>query len=136
MPIGAPDVIRSFDKIRNHFGVNRIAQAGALAALADQPYLRETVGRIAAAREEIARIAAANGLEALPSATNFVTIDCGQDGAFARGACFSNSSPPTCSCGCRVLPRSTAASASAPAAPADLAVLAEALPKALAAARG
>ena len=25
-----------------------------------------------------------NGLTALPSATNFVTIDCGRDGAFAR----------------------------------------------------
>ena len=29
-------------------------------------------------------IAADNGLQALPSATNFVTVDCGRDGAFAR----------------------------------------------------
>ena len=29
-------------------------------------------------------IAAQHGLRALPSATNFVTIDCGADGAFAR----------------------------------------------------
>jgi histidinol-phosphate aminotransferase len=32
----------------------------------------------------LAGIAAANGLRALPSATNFVTIDCGRDGDYAR----------------------------------------------------
>ena len=39
---------------------------------------------VTAARERIARIAQANGLSPLPSATNFVTIDCGRDGQFAR----------------------------------------------------
>jgi len=82
--LGEAGVIRSFDKIRNHFGVNRIAQAGALVALADQAYLRQAVANIAAARTEIARIAAGCGLQALPSATNFVAIDCGRDGTFAR----------------------------------------------------
>ncbi|MEM9903200.1 MAG: hypothetical protein AAF865_17800, partial [Pseudomonadota bacterium] len=43
-----------------------------------------TVARVAAARAEIGRVAAAQGLIALPSATNFVAIDCGRDGAFAR----------------------------------------------------
>ena len=37
-----------------------------------------------AARERIATIARDNGLVPLPSATNFVTIDCGRDGDFAR----------------------------------------------------
>ena len=55
-----------------------------MAALADQPYLRATVQNIEEARAGIAQIAGANGLEPLPSATNFVTIDCGRDGAFAR----------------------------------------------------
>ncbi len=82
--IGEAGLIRSFDKIRNHFGVNRIAQAGALAALADQAWLAEVQARVAAARERIATIARANGLTPLPSATNFVTIDCGKDGDFAR----------------------------------------------------
>ena len=40
--------------------------------------------QIEEAKARITRIAAANGLVALPSATNFVTIDCGQDGAFAK----------------------------------------------------
>ncbi len=81
---GHTDLILAFNKIRNHFGVNRIAQAGALAALSDQDYLRKTIDRVAAARERIAGIAAANGLAALPSATNFVAVDCGRDGDFAR----------------------------------------------------
>jgi histidinol-phosphate aminotransferase len=82
--LGHPDVIRHFDKIRNHFDVTRMSQAGAIAALADQPYLKEVVARIARARERISAIATANGLKALPSATNFVAVDCGRDGTFAR----------------------------------------------------
>ena len=82
--IGAPDLITAFNKVRNHFGMARISQAGALAALADQSYLQTVIDTVAAARTRIAQIAAANGLEALPSAANFVTIDCGADGDFAR----------------------------------------------------
>jgi len=82
--MGAPDLIRSFDKIRNHFGMNRAAQAGALAALMDQDYLAQTIANVAEARNAIARIAAENGLSALPSATNFVAIDCGRDADYAK----------------------------------------------------
>lgn len=82
--MGAPDLIRSFDKIRNHFGVNRVAQAGALAALQDEDWLAKTIARMAEARDRIAEIAAANGLHSLPSAANFVAVDCGRDGDFAR----------------------------------------------------
>ncbi len=82
--IGAPTLIGAFNKLRNHFAVNRIAQAGALAALADQSYLKEVCSKIAATRLTIADLADQNGLRALPSATNFVTVDCGADGAFAR----------------------------------------------------
>jgi histidinol-phosphate aminotransferase len=82
--IGEASVIKSFDKIRNHFGVNRIAQAGALAALADEAHLKWVLEQVAAARERIAAIGRANGLKPLPSATNFVTMDCGRDGAHAR----------------------------------------------------
>jgi histidinol-phosphate aminotransferase len=82
--IGHPSLIRSFEKVRNHFGIGRIAQAGALAALADQPWLAEVRAKVAASRERIARIVHQNGLAALPSATNFVTVDCGRDGTFAK----------------------------------------------------
>lgn len=80
---GHAAAIEPFDRIRNHFGITRLTQIAALAALEDQEYLRDTVARVAAGRERIGRIAAANGLTALPSATNFVAVDCGADGAFA-----------------------------------------------------
>ncbi len=82
--LAAPDVARAFDKLRNHFGVNRVAQAGALAALGAEDWLGEVIARVGGSRERIAEIAVANGLRPLPSATNFVAIDCGADGAFAR----------------------------------------------------
>ncbi|MBT8152322.1 pyridoxal phosphate-dependent aminotransferase [Epibacterium ulvae] len=79
-----PDLIRAFDKIRNHFGVNRLAQVAALAAVHDHNGLAERLTQITTARERIAQIARNNGLEPLPSACNFVTIDSGADGNFAR----------------------------------------------------
>ena len=80
---GEPGLIRSFEKIRTHYGVNRMAQVAGVAALADQAYLSDVVGRIAAARDRIAGIARDNGLVPVPSTANFVTIDCGSDGAYA-----------------------------------------------------
>ena len=82
--IGETAAIRDFEKIRNHYGVNRMALVACEAALADQAYLAEVVRRVAAGRRRITSIAAANGLAAITSATNFVTIDCGRDGSFAR----------------------------------------------------
>ncbi|MEM8750820.1 MAG: pyridoxal phosphate-dependent aminotransferase [Pseudomonadota bacterium] len=82
--IGHRDPINAFNKVRNHFGVNRIAQAGALAALADQEWLNHVIGEVHQANAAIAEIARANGLTPLETATNFVTIDCGHDGDFAK----------------------------------------------------
>ncbi|MDO5632918.1 MAG: pyridoxal phosphate-dependent aminotransferase [Paracoccus sp. (in: a-proteobacteria)] len=82
--IGAPELVAGFDRIRNHFGVGRIAQAGALAALADQGWLHQVIAQVAAARDRIGQIAARHGMVALPSATNFVAVDTGRDGDFAR----------------------------------------------------
>lgn len=82
--LGERGFVSAFDRVRNHYGVNRVGQIGALAALRDQGYLGRAVEQIARARGRIAAIAADNGLRALASATNFVAIDCGRDGAFAR----------------------------------------------------
>ena len=82
--IAAPALAQAFDKIRNHFGMGRIAQAGALAALADQDWLAQVQTRVARGRARLAEIARANGADPLPSATNFVTMDLGRDGDFAR----------------------------------------------------
>lgn len=82
--IAAPGLARAFDKVRNHFGMNRAAQLAAIAALADRDWTAQTVARVAAARARIAAIGGGCGLRALPSATNFVTLECGGDGALAR----------------------------------------------------
>jgi histidinol-phosphate aminotransferase len=82
--LGHPDVVSAFDKIRNHFGVTRMGQAGAMAALADGEYLAMNVARVKRAREKIAQIARASNLAPIASATNFVAIDCGRDGTYAR----------------------------------------------------
>jgi histidinol-phosphate aminotransferase len=76
-------VIEAFDKVRNHYGINRVGQLGALAALLDQEYLGHAVAEIVAARQRIATIAVENGLSPLASAANFVAIHCGADGTFA-----------------------------------------------------
>lgn len=81
---GPASLIREFEKVRNHYGMSRTSQLGALAALADQAYLAEAIGKIARARDRISAIARDNGLAPLPSATNFVAIDCGGDGAHAK----------------------------------------------------
>ncbi|MER8490904.1 pyridoxal phosphate-dependent aminotransferase [Mesorhizobium australicum] len=81
--VAETQVISDFEKIRNHYGVSRMAQIAGVEALADQAYLKTVVARVAAGRRRIADIAEQNGLKPLASATNFVTIDCGHDGAFA-----------------------------------------------------
>lgn len=82
--IGHPEVISAFDKIRNHFGISRISQAGAIAAIHDQAWVAQVKSEVIKSRARIRDIARDNGLTPLPSATNFMTIDCGRDGAFAK----------------------------------------------------
>ena len=128
--VGARPLIRAFDKIRNHFGMNRTAQVGALAALQDTGWLDEVVRLVANAREEIGRIARENGLTPLPSATNFVTVDCGADGAFAKAVLDGLIAEGIFVRMPFVAPQNRCIRISA-GRPEDLAALAEALPKAL-----
>ncbi|MEO9826637.1 MAG: pyridoxal phosphate-dependent aminotransferase [Paracoccaceae bacterium] len=81
---GHVELVKAFEKIRNHFGMNRISQAAALAALKDNDWVAHVLGEVERARARISEIAQAHGLTPLASATNFVTLDCGSDGAFAR----------------------------------------------------
>jgi histidinol-phosphate aminotransferase len=132
--LGESRLIQAFEKVRNHYGINRVGQIGALAALDDQAYLLETVARIARARHEIARIALMHGLVPIPSAANFVAIDCGRDAAFATRvlqnllAAGVFARKPAVAPLDRCIRVSTGPDA-------DLAVFAEVLPMALAAAR-
>ena len=82
--IGHAGVIATFDKVRNHYGINRVGQIGALAALNDQTYLAQAVTKIATARERISDAARANGLRPITSSASFIAIDCGRGGPFAK----------------------------------------------------
>ena len=82
--IAAPALAQAFDKLRNHFGVGTVAQAGALAALHDPHHISHVRGQIATARLQLIQIATENGITALPSATNFTCLDLGRDGDYAR----------------------------------------------------
>jgi histidinol-phosphate aminotransferase len=67
----------AFQKIRQHFGVNRTAQIGALAALRDDAYKASVVAEVARGREEYAELGRRLGTRTLPSATNFVCFEIG-----------------------------------------------------------
>ena len=77
-------LIKSFEKIRNHFGMNRSAQKAAFEALSDNQWLLEMVQKVENGRQKIYKIAAENNLKSITSATNFVAIDCGKDSNFAK----------------------------------------------------
>ncbi|MAY61325.1 MAG: histidinol-phosphate aminotransferase [Rhizobiales bacterium] len=80
---GTTGTISRFDRVRNHFGVNRLGQVAALAALADELWLAHVKSSVSRSLERIAEIGRGNGLAPLPTATNFIALDCG-DGARAK----------------------------------------------------
>lgn len=75
--IANPRLIRAYDKIRNHFGVNRLAQIAALASLRDTNMLPNVVQAVETGRQRIYTMANDMNLSYLPSSTNFVAVDLG-----------------------------------------------------------
>ena len=73
------DIIRTFDKVRLHFGVSLVAQAGALASLRDPAFVASVVKAVEAGREGYRELAEDVGISSLPSQTNFVAFDFGTD---------------------------------------------------------
>lgn len=73
--IAHPDMIAGFNKIRNHFGVSRLAQIAALASLNDNTFLNTVRDQVETGRQRIYTFADKQKLNYLPSATNFVAVD-------------------------------------------------------------
>lgn len=71
-----PEIITAFNKVRLHFNVNLVAQTGALASLQDPDFVKSVVQEVETGRRDYEALAHNLGLKTLPSATNFVTIDC------------------------------------------------------------
>ena len=91
--IATPEIVEAFDKVRNHYGINRVGQLGALAALGDQAYLAEVVARIARARERIAAIARDHGLDATCPRPPTSWLSIAAAAALLPSACSTASSP-------------------------------------------
>ncbi|RYG47146.1 aminotransferase class I/II-fold pyridoxal phosphate-dependent enzyme [bacterium] len=72
--IAAPETVAALDKIRMHFGVNAVGQAGALASLKDPGHLNRVIQETLLQRTRLAEIGTRVGVRPLPSATNFVTF--------------------------------------------------------------
>jgi histidinol-phosphate aminotransferase len=75
--ISTPRNVSTFQKIRLHYGVNRNAQIGALAALEDRGFHKHVIDEVAKGREDYYALARSIGCGYLESYTNFVCIDFG-----------------------------------------------------------
>jgi histidinol-phosphate aminotransferase len=72
LAIARPEIIAALDKIRDHYNLDRLAQAACVAALQDQPYFRESCRKIIATREWFTAELIASGYSVIPSQGNFV----------------------------------------------------------------
>lgn len=70
--LARPQVVAALDKIRDHYNIDRLAQAAAVAALHDQEYFRSCVGRIRETREWFCDGLRRIGYGFIPSEANFV----------------------------------------------------------------
>lgn len=72
LAIARPEIITALDKIRDHYNLDRLAQAACVAALQDQTYFRESCRKIVATREWFTRALTEIGYSVIPSQANFV----------------------------------------------------------------
>jgi len=72
MAIARPEVIAALNKIRDHYNLDRLAQAAAVAALRDQDYFLSCVAKILKARVWFCAELAKLRYHVIPSSANFV----------------------------------------------------------------
>jgi histidinol-phosphate aminotransferase len=75
--IAHPDLIAAFEKVRQPFNLNSIAQAGALAALDDDSHTQRTRENNSAGLKTLGAEFTKMGLSFIPSAANFVLVKVG-----------------------------------------------------------
>ncbi len=76
---GAPELISYIDRARPIFNVNLLAQAAGLAALGDEEHVARSRAHAHASRAFFERELRRLGLAPIPSATNFVAVQVGDD---------------------------------------------------------
>jgi histidinol-phosphate aminotransferase len=72
LAIARPEIIAALDKIRDHYNLDRLAQAACVASLGDQEYFRASCARIRETREWFSAELRSIGYSLIPSQTNFV----------------------------------------------------------------
>lgn len=72
LAIARPEVITALDKIRDHYHLDRLALVAGTAALRDQGWLKQNVGRIRATRERFSAALRTMGYTVIESSSNFV----------------------------------------------------------------
>jgi histidinol-phosphate aminotransferase len=72
LAIARPEIISALDKIRDHYNLDRLAQAACVAALQDQVYFRESCRKIIATRDWFTGELRSIGYDVIPSQANFV----------------------------------------------------------------
>lgn len=72
LAIARPEVIEALDKIRDHYNLDRLAQAAAAASLADQDYFKDCVRKIRETRAWFSGELRVLGYGVIPSRANFV----------------------------------------------------------------
>ncbi len=72
LAIARPEVISALDKIRDHYNLDRLAQAACGAALLDQEYFRERCRQVIDTREWFTAELMKIGYSVIPSSGNFV----------------------------------------------------------------
>lgn len=109
LAIARPEVIAALDKIRDHYNLDRLAQAACGAALRDQEYLKECCRKICETREWFAASLREMGYEVIPSQGNYLFVAPPDrdgkrvyDGLYARKILVRHFSDPLLAHGLRI----------------------------------
>ena len=73
------ELIGGLNRIRNHFGINRLAQIAASASLTDAEMLPNVTKQVVTGRQRIYQLASTLSLDYLNSSTNFVAVNLGSN---------------------------------------------------------
>jgi histidinol-phosphate aminotransferase len=77
--LSSPELADLLNRVRQPFNTSSVAQAAALAALADTPHLTRSVELNADGLRRVASACAELGLGVVPSVGNFLLVDLGRD---------------------------------------------------------
>jgi histidinol-phosphate aminotransferase len=73
--LGHPDLIEALERVKNSFNsypIDKLAMAGAMAAIEDQDYLNKISQAIIKTRESLVQTLNTLGFETIPSSANFI----------------------------------------------------------------